>query len=381
MASRALLHILTRLSVPVLSVIVFAGCPKVPQQTTLMTERGIEASATELRARMGEYGRRFAAYLEVSADSVIAATTDKDIQRAAILYKLSAIPAAHDAALRQDPLLAGWDTWALLRQLEAFAASDNGQRVFGEHNGLILGGIAQASAIFDELADAVTRQEDQDSTVDAAVQAWADAHPIEDVPFIRPSIIGEAAGFLGGSGGLGSAFVGLEGSLDRLEQRVAYMSETGMKQAVWVGQIAVRSGLQLDEVTRFFDLMDASTRLLDSLPDYLIQHRVALIEAIGVERFQVLADIERIRNSTIDELRTEREIILNAIAAERAIVMNQLSSERAAVMAGMDSLASRVMDRQYEVIDRVFWRLLQVAVVLGVLALIWTVILLRLIRK
>ena len=92
------------LIVPAVVGLSVAGCPKVPEQTRLMAQMNITASATELRARMGEFGRRFAAYLEVSADSVIEATSDPSIQRSAILYKLSAIPAAHDAALRSDPL-------------------------------------------------------------------------------------------------------------------------------------------------------------------------------------------------------------------------------------------------------------------------------------
>ena len=223
MALNALLQTSARMLALACISLSIAACPKIPQQTGLMQQMNIEASATELRARMGEYGRRFAAYLEISADSVIAATTDKDIQRAAILYKLSAIPAAHDAALRQDPLMAGWDTFALLKQLEGFAASDNGRRVFGEHNDLIIRGIDEALAKFNELADAVT-QRSRDSAAVASVQEWVDNHPIENVPFVRPSIVGEAAGMLGGGSGLGATFVSLEGSLDRLEQRVAYLS-------------------------------------------------------------------------------------------------------------------------------------------------------------
>ena len=368
------------LIVPAVVGLSVAGCPKVPQQTGLMAQMNITASATELRARMGEFGRRFAAYLEVSADSVIEATSDPSIQRSAILYKLSAIPAAHDAALRSDPLLAGWDMWAFLLQLRQFASSEDGTRVFGEYNDIVVRGIDEATAKFDELADAVTGGE-RDSAGVARVQAWVDDHPIENVPFVRPSIIGEAAGLLGGGGGLGSMVVGLEGSLSRLEQRVAYLSETAFKQAVWVGQIAVRNGMALDEVTRFFDLMDASTSFLEEFPSMLTEHRVAVIDAIGRERYTVMLELERLRGETIAELSRERVAILDALAAERAIVMDGFAGERAAVMAGVDSLANQVIDRQYKLVDHIFWRLLQLAAVLGVLALVgvWAVV--RLVRR
>ena len=175
--------------------------------------------------------------------------------------------------------------------------------------------------------------------------------------------------------------IGLEGSLSRLELRVAYLSETAFKQAVWVGQIAVRNGMELDEVRRFLELMDASTNFLEEFPAILTEHRVAVIEAIGKERYTVMLDLERLRRETIAELSAERVAILEAIAVERAIVMEGLSGERAALMSGVDSLAFQVIDRQYQVIDHVFWRLFQLAAVLGVLALVGVWVVVRLVRR
>jgi hypothetical protein len=358
------------------------ACPKIPEQTALMRETGrVTASATELRARMGEFGRRLATYIEVAADSVIASSDDGDIQRGAILLKLSAIPAAHDAALRSDPLIAGIDTWALIRQLLYFVDSPDGDRVFGEHAFIIRDELDQAYDELTLLSEAILTG-GRDTAMTAAVDQWVLDHPITDVPFVRPSLIGEAAALLGVSGGgIGEVFVSLEGSLDRLEQRVAYLSETAFKQAVWAGQIAVRNGLEMDETTRFFDLMDASTNLLDTIPPLLAEHRDAVIDALGAERYRVLLEIERLRSATMEELKVERQIILDALRDERAIVMDGVSSERAAVMAGIDSVVQRVVERQYSVIDRVFWRLLQLAVVVGVLAIVAVLIVHRLIAK
>ena len=379
MDSSSVIRGVRALIVPAVVGLSVAGCPKVPEQTGLMAQMNITASATELRARMGEFGRRFAAYLEVSADSVIEATSDPSIQRSAILYKLSAIPAAHDAALRSDPLLAGWDTWALLLQLRQFASSEDGLRVFGEYNDIVLRGLDEATTKFEELATAATGE--RDSVASTAIQDWVDDHPIKDVPFVRPSIIGEAAGLLGSGEGLGSMVIGLEGSLSRLEQRVAYLSETAFKQAVWVGQIAVRNGMALDEVTRFFDLMDASTSFLEEFPSNLTEHRVAVVEAIGRERYTVMLELERLRGETMGELSRERVAILDALTAERAIVMDAFSGERAAVMAGVDSLANQVIDRQYQLVDHIFWRLFQLAAILGALALVGVWVVVRLVRR
>ena len=372
----------TRLSLVALLALFVTGCPKVPQQTALMRETGrVTASAQELRTRMGEFGRRFATYIEVAADSVIQASDDAEIQRAAILLKLSAIPAAHDAALRADPLIAGIDTYAYLDQLRYFIDSPHGERIFGEYAFIIGDGLERAYVELARISDAVTNT-DRDTVLVATLDEWVRDHPITDVPFVRPSIMGEAAGLLGASsGGIGQAFVSLEGSLDRIEQRVAYLSETAFKQAMWAGQIAVRNGLRMEEVTRFFDLMDASTNLMDTIPTILVEHRDAVIEALGAERFRVLLEIERLRNTTIIELKLEREIILDALREERALVMDALSEERAAVMASVDSLASRVVDRQYGVIDHMVWRLLQFAVVLGVLAMVWAMVFVRVIKR
>ncbi|MEE8134958.1 MAG: hypothetical protein V3T56_07865, partial [Gemmatimonadales bacterium] len=252
---------------------------------------------------------------------------------------------------------------------------------FGEHAFILREGLDRAYDELTVVSEAVLTG-GRDPEMQAAIDQWVVEHPITDVPFVRPSVIGEAAGLLGVSGGgIGEGFVSLDGSLDRLEQRVAYLSETAFKQAIWAGQIAVRRGLEMDEATRFFDLMDASTNLLDTIPPILVEHRDAVIDALGAERYRVLLEVERLRSATINDLKVEREIILDALRAERAIVMDAVSAERAAVMAGVDSVVQRVVERQYAVIDRVFWRLFQLVVVVGVLAIVAVLIVHRLIVK
>jgi hypothetical protein len=276
--------------------------------------------------------------------------------------------------------MAGIDMWAFILQLQDFVASDDGVRVFGPHAWILRESLEAASSELQQLHAAVATAR-RDSTTLAGVSSWVAEHPITDVPFVRPSIVGEAAGLMGAQGGIGQAVVSLEGSLDRLEQRVAFLNETVFKQAIWAGQIAVRNGLETDEATRFFDLMDASTSLLDTIPPLLAEHRDAVIEAIGTERYRVVLDIDRMRRATIDDLKAEREIVLDALRAERAIVMEAVSAERAAVMAGVDSVVQRVVERQYAVIDRVFWRLLQLVGVVGALAIVGVLIVHRLIGK
>ncbi len=76
------------------------------QQTPFMaTGSSISASESEIRFRVVELGRLFSTEIERAADSIRALTGEPSIRRHALLWKMYAIPAAHEAVLLPDPAL------------------------------------------------------------------------------------------------------------------------------------------------------------------------------------------------------------------------------------------------------------------------------------
>ena len=101
--------------------LVAAACQGLAQQTQFMvTSTSIDASAGEIRVRAVQLGRLFSTEIERAADSIRAVTGEPSIRRHALLWKMYAIPAAHEAVLLPDPALSILDAWAFAVQMEEY---------------------------------------------------------------------------------------------------------------------------------------------------------------------------------------------------------------------------------------------------------------------
>ncbi len=89
----------------------------------------IATSGGEIRVRAVHLGRLFSMEIERAADSICAVADAPSIRRHALLWKMYAIPAAHEAVLLPDPALSIMDVWAFARVLLA------GVVVFGLRRG------------------------------------------------------------------------------------------------------------------------------------------------------------------------------------------------------------------------------------------------------
>lgn len=107
----------------------------------MATATSIDASAGELRVRAVQLGRLFSTEIERAADSIRAMTREPSIRRHALLWKMYAIPAAHEAVLLPDPALSIIDAWVFARQMEEYFDRGAGQDVFGPHQGIALAAV------------------------------------------------------------------------------------------------------------------------------------------------------------------------------------------------------------------------------------------------
>ena len=80
-----------------------AACQGLSQQTAFMATTSADVSAGEIRIRAVQLGREFSAEIERAADSIRSLTDEPSIRRHALLWKMYAIPAAHEAVLLPDP--------------------------------------------------------------------------------------------------------------------------------------------------------------------------------------------------------------------------------------------------------------------------------------
>jgi hypothetical protein len=330
------------------------SCAHVPTQSESVKMAKIDASTSELRTRLVEAGRDILRATEVAADSIDAATTDPSIRRNTLLWRLCSVPAATEAVLREDPIVATLDITAYRDQLLAFLDSPNGMATFGPGTGFARREIARLGADWERTAEiAGVHMSDQTRT---RFDAWVAAHPIEGVPFTRPSVVNETAKLMSvQNGGIGAAVGGMQETLERLELRVSLANEFALKQGVWLARLAVMDAGDTPDAGELRGTLRSTRGLVNATPDLLARERQAL-----------LADIDRQRQATLAALAEEREILLRAARGERTIVLDAVDEQRRRTMQEVDSLRVRTVSDAYGLVDHV---LVRVALLLGGLVL------------
>jgi hypothetical protein len=170
------------------------GCAHVPQQSEAAKNAQIEASTAELRLRAVELGRDAMREVEIAADSIDARSVAARIRRNTLLWMLSTVSGATEAALRDNPVHAMVDLYAFRLQMEGFLSSTAGYANFGADVALGQRAVARFAKRREEVAVQVGAVFDDENR--AAVQRWADAHPLDRLPFTRTALVGELAGTL-----------------------------------------------------------------------------------------------------------------------------------------------------------------------------------------
>jgi hypothetical protein len=343
------------------AVVSLSACVGSQRQSYLMMEhQNVEASTPELRLEVVELSRMVAREIEAAADAVRDGTDDATVRRAALLWKINAIPQVQTAALQLDPLMACVDLWALLVQMQNFFDSGVGAATFGEQAHLAQEAMARAETRFNEGLSRVSR--DGGEAARPRIEEWAEAHPIEGFDFRREALGTDVARELRGEGEGGMDAIGdAEASMQRMEYRAALMSEFMPSQMRWNAELTaddLAGAPGIDTTLSNLDQTLVSTGgLAAQLPGMLAGERAALLQGLRAERVAVLGFIDRERQLTFEALAQER------IAATKA-ASELVDRERVATMRDLDELVER---RARGVID---FALLRMAQVLGALALI-----------
>jgi len=116
----------------------FNGCFSARKDTALMRDAGIDVSITEYKLKLREFGYRFAGIVELSADEIISKTSDNEIKKQALLWKIFAIPAVIRSLSMNDPLAAGIDSWILSVQMVQYFEDGYGKDFFGEYQDIAI---------------------------------------------------------------------------------------------------------------------------------------------------------------------------------------------------------------------------------------------------
>ncbi len=319
-----------------------AACQGLLQQTQFMSRStSIDASAGEVRIRAVELGRLFSTEIERAADSIRAITGEPSIRRHALLWKMYAIPAAHEAVLLPDPALSIIDVWAFAMQMEEYFDRGAGRDVFGLHQSIALDAVRRLDrAALDQAILVTDSRRDLQAVLDT-LNVFVELYPILGPQFGRTSVALESADLLGTRAtNIVAALGDINQAVGELTNRLAFHNEYLLKQASWAALELLEDLAQDSSVTATLgsatEALQNASALAEELPSLVARERATVIEV----------------------LHSELVVLIEAVDEQRIIVTQAVTAERVATIEAIVPLMQ-------DAIDHAVWRAAQLMATLG----------------
>jgi hypothetical protein len=360
------------LALAIISILVMAGsgckiAPPAPKpERTIHPREDVAATHQQIRLRMRALVEPLSGAIIESADRIIAGTTNRSVQRQALLWKIEAVPALREALFRPGPFVAIMDTWVLMWQMTDYFESGRGQKALGAAAPIAVKTCQELATEIETIAASFVKSGDVSGARKFARQ-WAREHPIQYSIDSRESILSRVI-----ERKLKEAFSAQEmaGSvlvtLDDLSRRMDVYSAQFFNQARWQAELVAR------ELADEYDLEKAMP-----LAETAVQ---SATEAVAVlKRLEpAVDDTLAVAKSTPEIISRERIAALKYVTKEREAALAELRqtivTEREVMMADAERISQKV-------VDHAMLRLTQLTVAVLVFLFVGVVVLLFIIRR
>ncbi len=296
-------------------------------------------SANQLQLQAFEMGRTLSVIIEQAADSILEASTNPQVRRNALLWKIAAIPLVQEAALRNDPQVGAVDLLAFTMQQSDYFATGSGRNSFGPQQPIALAAAADAERAAMSLVSGSLESGGLPAQSEANLRKWAADHPMQGPALRRSSVLNsdwKALGFSDNS--LAATLGNVDRTLVNISYRLSYLNETAAEQARWNAELEATQAMTTPVVESLLRTSTATLHsvgtLADTLPAILDSQREAMMREINQQRVLAFQDIA-----------VQRVALEAALSGERAALMEAVRQERIAAFLAADSLAQRSIDR------------------------------------
>ncbi len=341
-----------------------SSCAKVPTQTASMQATPeVASSAALIQLQAFETGRTLSTIIERAADSIRDATTDPEVRRNALLWKISAVPLAQEAALRADPVIAAADLYTLTIQLSDYLMTGAGSHSFGAEQPIAVAAAAACERSALALVQGNLKSGQLSGRSEAYLRKWAAEHPMSGPALRRASILSSDWKALGISDNSLTATVGnMDRTLSNITYRLSYLNETLSAQARWNAELAAGDAMNSPRFDTILGTGTAALRSVGTLAD-------TLPPLIDIQREALMREIDRERILAFQDISVQRVALMEALSRERAALIDQLQQERIASFVSADSLAQRSIDRTIAAVRQLVLELAAAALVVSVVLL------------
>ena len=294
-------------------------------------ETKVAVNVNQARLKMRSLVGPMCGEIERAADQIAAATADPAVRRAAIRWKIQAVPTLRAALFQPEPFTAVLDTLMLFNQMADFFETGVGREQLGDSAPVAAQSCRRLEGEMAAVAAAMTVSGDV-SKVRALAKKLATDHPIRYAIPERETALGRALELdVPDSWSTGDAVAEITTSIDDLNRKLDVYGDQLFRQIRWEGEL-LASDLRLADVPPLADRTVGSVERVAAGFDRLapaFERAVAVAEGapavVAAERSAAIDGLSRELTRTIAFLQQERISALQHITAERIAAINGIS--------------------------------------------------------
>lgn len=356
--------------------VLVSGCASAPQ--TGLLERKLSAdpgSSRRLSLLIGEYANVFANTVKISASRIEMETTDLSVRRAALQWKIKAVPTVFTAASHEDPFLGLADLWILASQQRDLFVRDESSPIFGDEQFIAIEAAEVLENRIEQVARMTVASSDGLSELESFVREFAAENPIEDLSFFRASLAPRYVQFVQENSDLVQDLSAVKGYAETALALALVALNHAPDIARWQAELTLLDAETYPVVERTVQSVDALglvatqlTQVTADLPAEIDAQRGAILRDLERQRVETLREIEAMRRAVFADLAREREVVFTSLDLRLTRVLESVRTERETLTTEAPVVAERagqaVLPLTREVIDHAFWRALQLLLVL-----------------
>jgi hypothetical protein len=342
------------------------------------------ANVSQVRLKMRSLVGPMTGEIEHSADQIAAGTADPAVRRAAIRWKIEAVPTLTAALFQPEPFTALLDTWIFFNQMADFFETGAGSTQLGDSAPVA---VATCRRLEQEIADvaAAMAASGDVSQLRAFAKRWAAEHPIRHaIPDRETALARALERDVPQSWSTGEAVAEFTTSVDDVNRKIDVYSDHLFRQVRWEAEL-LGSDLGLADLTplaeRAVQSAERATATLDSLapaferavavaedtPALVASERKAALDAFGEDLTRTIAFLQQERIAALQQVTSERIAAIHAIS-------QAMTQERKALDQDLNRMG-------LEVVDHAMWRLAQLVTAVLIVLGLGTVAILFLVRR
>jgi hypothetical protein len=343
------------------------GCAivKAPPHTfdpRAVSPEDVRAHSDEVRLKMRSLLNPMCGEIERIADEIAAASTDPRVQKAALEWKIDAVPALRKALYQPSPFVAMADGWVFLYQMADFYETGPGRTILGDSAAVAAACSRRLEQAMANEAATLTISGDI-SRARVFAKQWAAQHPIRHSLQERESVLGEGLGLdAPESRSTGEALHEVITTLDDLNRKVDHYGDYVFRQTRWEVEL-LGSDLRLAEVIPLSERAVQSAERAATTVDQLAPH---IERTLGIAQ-DAPALIASERKAAIEAFAAELTRTITFLQEERIHSFEQLDQQRIAAFTELqkdmsDERKAAVQDLEVaglRLVDHTLWRVAQ----------------------